>query len=76
LKLLAPQLLLQIREREPEVTGIRVEVQPAPAAAPTKSGKRTMAGSAVAEFESLAEGLRDSSLKTAVERLVARRRKR
>jgi hypothetical protein len=42
----------------------------------TKSGKRTMAGSAVAEFESLAEGLRDSSLKTAVERLVARRRKR
>jgi len=76
LKLLAPQLLLQIREREPEVTGIRVEVQPAPAAAPTKSGKRTMAGGAVAEFESLAGSLRDSSLKTAVEKLVARRRKR
>src|SRR5262245_61773648 len=40
LKLLAPQLLIQIRERDPEVTGIRVEVQPAPGAVSRGSRKR------------------------------------
>src|SRR5262245_34756846 len=46
LKLLAPQLLLQIREREPEVTGIRVEVQPAPGAPRRRTAKRAMADGA------------------------------
>ncbi|HZM47087.1 MAG TPA: DciA family protein [Burkholderiales bacterium] len=75
LKLLAPQLLMHIREREPEVTGIRVEVQPAPGAAPRKTAKRALGGTAIAEFQSLAAGLADSPLKSAVERLVQRRGK-
>jgi hypothetical protein len=75
LKLLAPQLLIQIRDREPEVTGIRVEVQPAPGARPRKTEKRDLGGAAITEFQSLAAGLADSPLKSAVERLVQRRRK-
>ena len=75
LKLLAPQLLMQIREREPEVTGIRVEVQPAPGAAKRQSGKLAMGDGAVSDFRNLAAGLADSPLKKAVERLVQRRRK-
>jgi hypothetical protein len=75
LKLLAPQLLIQIRDREPEVTGIRVEVQPAPGAGPGKTAKRALDGAAIAEFQSLAAGLADSPLKSAVERLVQRRKK-
>ena|SRR5688572_9187785 len=75
LKLLAPQLLIQIRDREPEVTGIRVEVQPAPGAIPGKTAKRAIGGATIAEFQSLAAGLADSPLKSAVERLVHRRKK-
>ena len=75
LKLLAPQLLIQIREREPEVTGIRVEVQPAPGAAKRQSGKLAMGDGAVSGFRNLAAELADSPLKKAVERLVRRRGK-
>ena len=75
LKLLAPQLLIQIHEREPEVTGIRVEVQPAPGAAPRRA-KRGIGPETVAEFQNLAAGLADSPLKSAVERLVQRRGKK
>jgi hypothetical protein len=75
LKLLAPQLLMHIQEREPEVTGIRVEVQPAPGAAPRKTTKRALGGTTIAEFQNLAAGLADSPLKSAVERLVQRRGK-
>src|SRR5262249_1580576 len=75
LKLLAPQLLIQIREREPEVTRIRLEVQPAPGAAQRPSGKLVMGDGVVSEFRNLAEGLADSPLKKAVERLVQRRKK-
>src|SRR5262245_35869006 len=76
LKLLAPQLLIQIREREPEVTGIRVEVAPAPGTLPKKAQKRVIGDGAVSEFRNLAEGLSDSSLKSAVNRLVERRRQK
>lgn len=76
LKLLAPQLLIQIREREPEVTGIRVEVQPAPGAAPKRSQKRSIGEGAISEFRNLAQGLGDSSLKSAVDRLIERRKKK
>jgi len=76
LKLLAPQLLIQIRDREPEVTGIRVEVQPAPGVATGKTSKRAIGSAAIAQFQSLAAGLADSPLKSAVERLVHRRVKR
>jgi hypothetical protein len=76
LKLLAPQLLTRIREREPEVTGIRVEVQPAPGAARKKSPKRPIADGALSELRSLAEGLGDSALKSALRRLVERHDKK
>jgi len=75
LKLLAPQLLIQIREREPEVTGIRVEVQPAARSAPGKSAKRPIAGAAIAAFQNLAAGLGESPLKSALQRLVHRHQK-
>jgi hypothetical protein len=75
LKMLAPQILLQIREREPEVTVLRVEVQPAARARPRKSDKRVIGDLAVAEFQNLAAELADSPLKSAVERLVRRRKK-
>ena len=75
LKLLAPQLLIQIRDREPEVTGIRVEVQPAPGTGPRSTAKRAIGDGAVADFQKLSAGLADSPLKSAVERLVARRGK-
>ena len=76
LKLLAPQLLLQIREREPEVTGIRVEVQPAPGAVRRQSQKRVITDDALSELQSLAEGLPESPLKRALNRMVERRRKK
>ena len=75
LKLLAPQLLIQIREREPEVTGIRVEVQPAPGAASRRSQKRSIGDSAILEFRHLAQGLGESPLRSAVDRLVERHKK-
>jgi len=75
LKLLAPQILMQIRDWEFEVTGIRVEVQPAPGAAPRKTAKRAIGNTTIAEFQNLAAGLADSPLKSAVEKLVQRRKK-
>jgi hypothetical protein len=75
LKLLAPQLLMHIREREPEVTGIRVDVQPAPGAPRKRSQKRAISEGTISELQSLAEGLAESPLKTALNRMVERRRK-
>lgn len=77
LRQLAPRLLLHIRKREPEVNGIRVEVQPAqprggPAGSPVK---RPLAAAAITNFQSLAAGLRDSPLKGALTRLVERHKK-
>jgi len=76
LKMLAPQILLQIREREPEVTVLRVEVQPTAGSRPRKSDKRAIGDHAVAQFQNLATELADSPLKSAVERLVQRRKKK
>jgi hypothetical protein len=74
LKQLAPRLLLHIRERDCEVTGIRVEVQPAREAGSRakKSGKHPIGAATLTEFQNLAEGLAESSLKTALERFVQR----
>ena len=77
LRQLAPRLLVLVRKRESEVTGIRVEVQPAPHQnSPTRrSGKRPLGAAAIADFQVLAEGLRESPLKAALARLVQRRKK-
>ena len=76
LRLLAPQLLTRIREREPEVTGIRVEVQPAPGAARRESRKHPLTDGTLSELRSLAEGLGDSPLKSALHRMVQRHEKK
>ncbi len=78
LKQLAPRLLLQIRERDPEVTGIRVEVQPAREAGARvkKSGKHAIGAATLTEFQNLADGLAESSLKSALERFVQRQQKK
>ena len=77
LRQLAPRLLLHIRKREPEVTVLRVEVQPAapPSGPAASSQKRPLGETAIAEFQNLAAGLRDSQLKSAVGRLVQRRKR-
>jgi hypothetical protein len=77
LRQLLPRLLVCVQKREAEVSGIRVEVQPAPQQRwPTRgSGKRPLTAAAIANFRSLAEGLRESPLKDAVTRLVRRHRK-
>ena len=76
LKLLAPQLLIQIRERDPEVTGIRIEVQPAPGAASGRSRKLAISDGALAELRDLAQRLNDSPLKSALGRMVERHKKK
>ena len=76
LKLLAPQLLIRIREREPEVTGIRVEVQPATGPARRRSQKRAITDGALAELRSLAEALTESPLKAALNRMIERHKKK
>lgn len=77
LRQLAPRLLLHVRKTEPEVSGIRIEVQPAPqqgrrAGRPEKS--HPGAGT-ITNFQSLAAGLRDSPLKHALTRMVQRHKK-
>ena len=74
LRQLVPRLLLQIRERDSEVTGIRVDVQPAPQASarPAISRKRPIGTAALAGLQNLAEGLADSPLRMALHRLVQR----
>jgi hypothetical protein len=77
LRQLIPRLLVCVRKREPEVNGIRVEVQPGPRQRGPKrrSGKRPLPAAVIANFRSLAEGLRESPLKDAVNRLVRRHKK-
>jgi hypothetical protein len=77
LRQLIPRLLVCVRKRDPEVSGIRVEVQPGPGRrrSPQQSERRRLTPTAVANFRSLAEGLGDSPLKDAVNRLVWRHKK-
>ena len=78
LRQLVPRLLVCVRKREPEVSGIRVEVQPAGQQTRPARGakKRTLGAGTMADFQNLAEGLRDSPLKDAVTRLVRRHKKK
>lgn len=76
LRQLAPRLLLTISEREPEVTKIRVEVQPAAAVPATRpqARKHALSADTVENFRKLADALPDSALKSSVARLVGRRK--
>ena len=76
LRQLAPRLLLHLQVRAAEVTGIRVEVQvKAPQINPgSDATKRVLPTDAVKNFGKLSDALPPSPLKSALSRLVARRR--
>ena len=78
LRQLAPRLLLHFRERGVEVTGIRVEVQVKTHKIKAEDDvtKPALPPDAIREFSALADALPESSLKSAIERLVARGRHR
>ena len=73
LRQLAPRLLNRIAEREPEITGIRVDVQPTARAVERAVLKQPIAPRALEQFRQLASELPESQLKSAVGRLVRRR---
>ena len=78
LKQLAPRLLANIRERVPEITGIRVEVQVKEAAGKfqASSQKRPLGAETIENFRKLSEAIPESSLKSALTNLVRRHRRR
>lgn len=76
LRQLAPRLLLHLQIRTVEVTGIRVEVQVKAPQISTGNDvtKRVLPTDAVKDFGKLSDALPASPLKSALTRLVARRR--
>ena len=74
LKQLAPTVLASIRKTEPQITGIRIEVQVSGAARqrPRKPQKTALTPGAVEQFEALAKRVPDGGLKAAISRLVRR----
>lgn len=78
LRQFAPRLLIHLRKRATEVTGIRVEVQLAAqqTGPPIRSRKRSIAVDAIDDFRALANSLKDSPLKSALNRLVQRHKAR
>jgi hypothetical protein len=74
LRQLAPSLLLAIRKREPEITGIKIAVQvrEVTPGATTKTQPGRIALENVEVFRALAEKLPESHLKSAVAKLVRR----
>jgi len=76
LRQLAPRLLLHLRNSPFEVTGIRVEVQvnPHKIKAEDEFTKRPLPPDAIQEFAKLSDALPPSALRSALARLVARRR--
>jgi len=76
LRQLAPRLLLHVQKREIQVTGIHVEVQVAApqAASGDTVPARDLSLTAISTIEKLAETLKESPLKTALTRLVRRRK--
>lgn len=76
LRQLAPRLLLNMQKQGFEVTVLRVEVQVSAPYSGTENEvtKRALPSDAIGNFEKLSEALPASSLKSAVARLVARRR--
>lgn len=76
LRQLAPRLLVHVRKREIEATGIQVEVQVKSPKFRTGNEvtKRALPADAIKDFGELAEALKDSPLKSALTRLVRRRK--
>ena len=76
LRQLTPRLLSHIRKQAVEVTGIRVDVQVKPhkIKAEDEFTKRPLPPDAIQKFGRLSDALPPSPLKSALSRLVARRR--
>jgi hypothetical protein len=74
LKQLAPRLLVAIRENEPEINQIRIEVQVGgrQGVSGAKSRKKPLSEGTVRRFDALAETMPDGALKAALARLAAR----
>ena len=74
LKQLAPRLLAAIRENEPEINQIRIEVQVGGRAGggPYTSRKTPLTPATIRRFGELAEAIPDGGLKAALARLAAR----
>ena len=76
LRQLAPTLLASIRETEPEITALRIDVQVAGAGYQRQSKSRKIAPgpAALERLEALSESVPEGQLKTALARLVRRHR--
>ena len=77
LKQLAPTLLASIRKNEPEITGLKIEVQVSGALheREPKSKKVPLGADAIQEFDELAKRMPDGDLKSALARLVRHHKK-
>lgn len=78
LRQLLPRLLPVFRKLEPEVTGIRVDVQPrSPPAAPTpKSEEKSQSIDLIDKLISMPNSIRDPALKSAIAHLIQHRIKK
>jgi predicted nucleic acid-binding Zn ribbon protein len=78
LRQLAPRLTTALNKQGNEVTSIRIQVQPAsgPRGEGQRLGETRLPARAVEAFAKLGADLPDSALKSAVEALVARHRRR
>ncbi|MBI4193908.1 MAG: DUF721 domain-containing protein [Betaproteobacteria bacterium] len=77
LKQLAPRLLVSIQKREPEITGIRVQVQvkEKPREPQRCMKKRPLSAETIENFRRLAGAVPESALKSALTNLVRRHRR-
>ena len=78
LKQLTPRLLVSIQKREPEITGIRVEVQVKESGyeIPAKIKNSSLPIDSIEHFRKLSEAFPDSALKSALANLVRRHGRR
>lgn len=76
LRQLAPTLLASIRETEPEITALRIDVQVAGAGYQRQPRSRKIAPgpAALEQLEALSESMSEGDLKAALTRLVRRQR--
>jgi hypothetical protein len=76
LRQLTPRLLKRLNELEPQVTAIRIRVQPVNRQTLPSPQREGLPADALRHFQALAHGLANPVLKAAVETLVRHHRKR
>jgi hypothetical protein len=77
LKQLAPTVLASLRKTEAEITGIRIEVQVSGAREERRDARKNpLTADAVAQFDALANAMAEGNLKSALQTLVRRHRRR